>query len=156
MRSGVIPSVSVAILKATFLSSVQAVQPSDYKPGDLISDYLSFFVYEGKDATKRGVSEVEQLSMSMCKRTSGDKMSCTSCHDPHYTPAPQERAAFYRGKCLACHSDAAFAASHHPENPDCTSCHMPRSGAENIPHVAWTDHRIRRIPDAGECHQDIG
>ena len=128
----------------------------DYKPGDSISDYLSFFVYEGKEATRRGVSEVEQLSMSKCKRTSGDKMSCTSCHDPHYTAAPEERAAFYRSKCLTCHSDAAFAASHHPENPDCTSCHMSRSGAENIPHVAWTDHRIRRVPDAGAPIKDLG
>jgi predicted CXXCH cytochrome family protein len=128
----------------------------DYKPGDSISDYLSFFVYEGKEATRRGVSEVEQLSMSECKRTSGDKMSCTSCHDPHYTPAPQERAAFYRSKCLTCHSDTAFAPLHHPENPDCTSCHMPRSGAENIPHVAWTDHRIRKIPDSGDSIKDVG
>jgi predicted CXXCH cytochrome family protein len=129
----------------------------DYKPGDSISDYLSFFVYEGKDATRRGVSEVEQLSMSKCKRTSGDKMSCTSCHDPHYTPAPQERLAFYRGKCLTCHSDAAFSTSHHPENPDCTSCHMPRSGAENIPHVAWTDHRIRKVPGAAaDSIKDLG
>jgi Doubled CXXCH motif (Paired_CXXCH_1)/Cytochrome c554 and c-prime len=138
--------------------SVEHVDRSviNYKPGDSISEYLSFFVYKGEDATRRGVSEVEQLSMSKCKRTSGDKMSCTSCHDPHYRPAPQERAAFYRSKCLTCHSDTTFAASHHPENPDCTSCHMPRSGAENIPHVAWTDHRIRRIPDTGESIKDLG
>ena len=128
----------------------------DYKPGESIYDYLSYFVYEGKDTTRRGVSEVEQLSQSMCKRTSGDKMSCTSCHDPHYTPRPEERVAFYRGKCLACHNDAAFAASHHPENQDCTSCHMPRTGAENIPHVAWTDHRIRKTPEMGEAIRDIG
>lgn len=129
----------------------------DYKPGDSISDYLSYFVYQGKDTTRRGVSEVEQFSMSMCKRASGDKMSCTSCHDPHYRPSPQDRAAFYRSKCLACHSDATFVATHHPENPDCTSCHMPRSGAENIPHVAWTDHRILKVPDtAPESIKDLG
>lgn len=128
----------------------------DYKPGKSIADYLSYFVYAGKDATRRGVSEVEQLSMSMCKRTSGDRMSCTSCHDPHYTPPAQERAAFYRGKCLACHSDASFAATHHPENPDCTSCHMPRNGAENIPHVAWTDHRILKVPDTAERIENLG
>ena len=127
----------------------------DYKPGEAISEYLSYFVYQGKDATRRGVSEVEQLSLSMCKRTSGDKMSCTSCHDPHYTPEPQEKAAFYRKKCLACHNDASFAASHHPENPDCTSCHMARTGAENIPHVAWTDHRILKIPDSTETIRDL-
>lgn len=119
----------------------------DFKPGDSISDYLSYFVYASAGATARGVSEVEQFNTSMCKRASGDKMSCTSCHDPHYTPTAAERVAFYRGKCLACHNDPKFAAAHHPENPDCTSCHMPRSKAQNIPHVAWTDHRILREPE---------
>jgi hypothetical protein len=119
----------------------------DFKAGDSISDYLAYFVYSGQGATKRGVSEVEQLSQSVCKRTSGDAMSCMSCHDPHYNPRPQEQSAFYRTKCLACHTGATFASAHHAENPDCTSCHMPRSGAENIPHVAWTDHRILKNPE---------
>jgi predicted CXXCH cytochrome family protein len=118
----------------------------DYHPGESISDYLAFYVYSGNNLTARGVSEVEQLAQSTCKRMSGDKMSCTSCHDPHFTPAPEHRTAFFRKKCLACHSQPQFAASHHPENPDCTSCHMRRTGAENIPHVAWTDHRILRLP----------
>ena len=122
----------------------------DFKPGDPISDYLAYFVYSGQGATKRGVSEVELLSLSMCKRTSGDAMSCMSCHDPHYTPAgPREQAAFYRKKCLACHTGASVCHRlHHAENPDCASCHMPRTGAENIPHVAWTDHRILKYPEA--------
>lgn len=118
-----------------------------YQPGQSISTYLAFYVRIKADPQARGVSEVEQLSQSTCKRSSGDKMSCTSCHDPHFTPAPNQRVAFYRGKCLACHAQPGFAASHHSENPDCTSCHMRRTGAENIPHVAWTDHRILRVPD---------
>jgi predicted CXXCH cytochrome family protein len=73
-------------------------------------------------------------------------MSCTSCHDPHFTPEPSQKAAFFRAKCLACHSRPDFAANHHPESKDCTSCHMPRNGAQNIPHVAWTDHRILAQP----------
>ena len=121
----------------------------DFKPGDSISDYMAYFVYGGQAATKRGVSEVEQLSLSKCKRTSGDAMSCMSCHDPHYTPeGGSEKAAFYRKKCLTCHTGNTFATAHHPENPDCISCHMPRTGAENISHVAWTDHRILKIPEA--------
>lgn len=118
----------------------------DYRPGDSISDYLAFYVYSGNSLTARGVSEVEQLAQSTCKRMSGDKMSCTSCHDPHFTPAPEQRASFFRAKCLNCHNQPQFARSHHPENPDCTSCHMRHTGAENIPHVAWTDHRILRLP----------
>lgn len=75
-------------------------------------------------------------------------MSCSSCHDPHSSPSPAERTAFFRAKCLACHSAPAFAAAYHPANPDCTSCHMPRTGAQNTPHVAWTDHRILRTPQS--------
>jgi tetratricopeptide (TPR) repeat protein len=98
------------------------------------------------------VSEVEQLSLSMCKRTSGDAMSCMSCHDPHHTPTgPQAQAAFYRKKCLACHSGATFATAHHPEDRDCIGCHMKRTGAENIPHVAWTDHRILKYPETANA-----
>jgi Flp pilus assembly protein TadD len=74
-------------------------------------------------------------------------MSCMSCHDPHYTPDVSHRVAFFRAKCLACHNQPQFAKSHHPEDNDCTSCHMPRTGARNVLHVAWTDHRIRKVPE---------
>ncbi|HUN86731.1 MAG TPA: tetratricopeptide repeat protein [Terracidiphilus sp.] len=119
----------------------------NYRPGDSISDYLAYYVRASANLTARGVSEVEQLSHSTCKRMSGDKMSCTSCHDPHYTPDAQHRVAFFRSKCLVCHNQPQFAVTHHPENQDCTSCHMPRAVARNILHVAWTDHRILRVPD---------
>lgn len=112
-----------------------------YRPGEPISDYLAFYVRKNADATARGVSEVEQFAQSQCKRTSGDRMSCTTCHDPHYTPDAAHRVAFFQAKCLSCHSQPEFK-SHHAENQDCTSCHMPKSGAANIEHVAWTDHRI--------------
>lgn len=118
----------------------------NYHPGESISTYLAFYVHSGANLTDRAVSEVEQLSQSTCKRVSGDSMSCMSCHDPHYTPDASHRVAFFRSKCLACHSQPQFAAAHHPENQDCTSCHMPRTGARNVLHVAWTDHRIRRQP----------
>jgi predicted CXXCH cytochrome family protein len=119
----------------------------NYRPGESISTYLAFYVYKSADPLVRGVSEVEQFAQSTCKRMSGDTMSCTSCHDPHFTPSAEQRTAFYRSKCLACHSQPAFASTHHPENQDCTSCHMSRTGAENIPHVAWTDHRILKLPE---------
>ncbi|HEY2861810.1 MAG TPA: tetratricopeptide repeat protein [Terracidiphilus sp.] len=134
----------------------------DYRPGQSISSFLAFYVNAGSNVMNRGVSEVEQLSQSTCKRISGDRMSCTSCHDSHYTPEAADKAAFFRSKCLVCHSRPDFARTHHPENKDCTSCHMPRTGAENIPHVAWTDHRILRQPGeekhdaaAGQGHEDL-
>ena len=116
----------------------------NYRPGEPIATYLAYYVRGGANLTDRAVSEVEQLSQSTCKRNSGDQMSCMSCHDPHYTPDETHKVAYFRGKCLACHNRPEFATTHHPENPDCTSCHMPRTGARNVLHVAWTDHRIRK------------
>jgi len=119
----------------------------NYRPGEPISRYLAFYVRTGANLTERAVSEVEQLSQSTCKRMSGDRMSCVNCHDPHYTPDASHRVSFYRAKCLACHDQAQFAKTHHPEESDCTNCHMPRTGARNVLHVAWTDHRIRKVPE---------
>ena len=127
----------------------------NYRPGESISTYLAYYVQTNANLTDRAVSEVEQLSQSQCKRTSGDRMSCMNCHDPHYTPDSSHRVAFFRGKCLACHSQPDFAKTHHPENQDCTACHMPQAGARNVLHVAWTDHRIRRQPDPTQAATPI-
>ena len=121
--------------------------PLNYRPGESISTYLAFFVRANANLTDRAVSEIEQLDQSTCKRVSGDRMSCMNCHDPHYTPDADHRVAFFRAKCLACHNQPGFAETHHSENPDCTNCHMPGTGARNVLHVAWTDHRIRRVPE---------
>jgi hypothetical protein len=119
----------------------------DYKPGERIADYLSYFVYADDSMVSRGVSEVEEFGLSKCKRVSGDRMSCMSCHDPHYSPPPAEPGTFYRKKCLACHTDPKYATTHFTMNTDCTSCHMPKGKVEKVPHIAWTDHRIRQNPD---------
>jgi Tfp pilus assembly protein PilF len=123
----------------------------DYKPGERIADYLSYFVYANDNMMSRGVSEVEEFGLSQCKRVSGDRMSCMSCHDPHYSPPTEEQAGFYRKKCLACHTPPKYATNHFSMNPDCTSCHMPKGKVEKVPHIAWTDHRIRKNPDHGEA-----
>jgi tetratricopeptide (TPR) repeat protein len=123
----------------------------DYRPGEAISTYLAYYVRAEANLTDRAVSEVEQLSQSTCKRVSGERMSCMSCHDPHYSPDASHRIAFFRGRCLQCHNQPSFAKSHHPENPDCTACHMPRTGARNVLHVAWTDHRILKKADGANA-----
>ena len=123
---------------------------ANYRPGDRIADFVSYFTYSGENLSNRGVSEVEELSSSKCKLASGDRMSCMTCHDPHGGPAPEERASFYRAKCLTCHTQTKFATEHYPATPDCTHCHMPSGNAQNIPHVAWTDHQIRKVANQVE------
>lgn len=116
----------------------------EYRPGEKIADYVSYFVRQSARTSTRAVSQVEALNLSACKRVSGARMSCITCHDPHRSSPAEERIAFYRGKCLACHTQAKYATAHFSENPDCTQCHMPKSAPTDIPHEQWTDHRILR------------
>jgi predicted CXXCH cytochrome family protein len=116
----------------------------EYRPGDPLSDYIRYFVLVGSQGSSLGgVSQVEALAQSQCKKKSGDAMSCTSCHDPHQSPPPQKRVAYYRSKCLACHG-ASFASRHHADHPECVSCHMPSLSSADVPHTQVTDHRIPR------------
>lgn len=57
--------------------------------------------------------------------------------------------AYYRARCLTCHTGEAMATQHHPEQKDCTSCHMPRRATSDISHEQVTDHDIEvRWPEA--------
>jgi Tfp pilus assembly protein PilF len=118
----------------------------EFRPGDDLSDYIRYYVVAGDQGQGLGaVSQFEALSQSMCKKKSGDVMSCTSCHNPHFSPSATERVSYYRGKCLACHG-ASLGTKHHPEQPDCAACHMPASPSTDVAHTEVTDHRIRRRP----------
>lgn len=120
---------------------------SDFRPGAVLDDYIRHYVLSANQSSGLGAnSQFEALAQSQCKKKSGDSMSCMSCHDPHSYPAADERASYYRRKCLACHG-AAFGAKHHPEKPDCTACHMPASLSTDIAHTEVTDHRIQRRPE---------
>ena len=121
-----------------------------FKPGDDLASDVRFFVRQGEiGANGRATSQWEALLQSACFRKSSGSLTCTTCHDPHQSPAPAERVAFYRAKCLACHeSEAGFAERHHPATQDCTSCHMARQKTEDIAHEQVTDHFIRKRPSS--------
>lgn len=119
---------------------------ADYRPGADLGDDVHYYIYVDQESQEiRALGQSEALWQSVCKLKSGDKMSCITCHDPHSTPAPEQRVAFYRAKCLTCHENA-FAAKHHVEQPDCASCHMPRTTTSNVAHTQATDHRILKLP----------
>jgi tetratricopeptide (TPR) repeat protein len=118
-----------------------------YRPGEVLFDSVAYFVHQGEVGPNgRATSQYEALLQSACKRASGDRMTCTTCHDPHRSQAtetPVERVAYYRAKCLNCHAGAKFANEHHPEQQDCATCHMPRAASADIAHEQVTDHRIQ-------------
>jgi predicted CXXCH cytochrome family protein len=127
---------------------------AQFRPGQSLFEDVTYFVRKGEIGPGgRATSQWEALLASKCKQASGDRMTCTTCHDPHRSMArglvsDAERVAFYRSKCLVCHSQPKFRSAHHPEQPDCASCHMPRRATEDIAHEQVTDHRIQ-IPRRG-------
>ena len=118
---------------------------NQFRPGDDLQDYVHYFVLIGAARDFRAASQFESFYQSKCRLKSGDSFTCTTCHDPHSSPAPSEKVAFYRSKCIACHT-ASFASKHHKNNPDCISCHMPRIPSSDVAHTQATDHRILARP----------
>jgi predicted CXXCH cytochrome family protein len=119
---------------------------ADFRPGDDLSKSVVYFIDRTKaQLGRRASSQYEALLRSACKRASGDKLTCTTCHDPHDSPAPAERVAYFRARCLGCHTGASMA-THHPEQQNCASCHMPTRSTLDISHEQLTDHDIEANP----------
>jgi len=120
---------------------------AEFRVGDDLADYVVYAVKANeKTGGSRAVSQYEALLRSACKLASGDKLTCTTCHDPHSSPSSEERVEYFRGRCLTCHTGAKMATAHHPEQRDCAVCHMPTREAADISHEQATDHNIQRRP----------
>jgi predicted CXXCH cytochrome family protein len=120
---------------------------AEFQVGDDLANYVVYSVKaSAKTGGGRASSQYEALLRSACKLASGDKLTCTTCHDPHSSPGSEERVNYFRNRCLACHTGAKIATAHHPEQKDCAVCHMPTREAADISHEQATDHNIQRRP----------
>lgn len=132
----------------------------DFHPGMKLSEVMNVFMpqYEGAQDKMIMASHVERMKKSPCYINSG-KMSCITCHNPHLSVKMTPRTQFLNA-CYSCHSSkdgdlAAHGCTEKPEvraakNNDCVTCHMPHNGSIDIPHVAVTDHFIRKRPLADD------
>jgi tetratricopeptide (TPR) repeat protein len=120
---------------------------AQFRVGDDLANYAVYFVKASAAlGGGRATSQYEALLRSACKVAVGDKLTCTTCHDPHSSPSAEERVDYFRGKCLTCHNSPQMAAEHHPEQRDCAVCHMPTRKTTDISHEQTTDHNIQRQP----------
>ncbi len=117
----------------------------DFKPGMALSEVLNVYLPRYTDSHERFImaSQADRLRMSECFKNS-EELSCITCHQPHrsveITPASQ-----YNSACMKCHQPTSCtekAATRTSKSDNCVSCHMPKSGSSDIPHVRITDHRI--------------
>lgn len=125
----------------------------DFRPGMKLTEMETVFMpqYEGAEDKMIMASHVERMKKSECYVSSG-KMSCITCHNPHvsvkFTPESQ-----FINACQSCHGGAKQIHCSEKENirlaknDNCITCHMPKNGSIDIPHVAVTDHYIRKRPE---------
>jgi len=126
----------------------------DFRPGMATEDVWTVFVSQTpfeSDGSARFTSQVEQMRSSACFKGTGGEMTCITCHDPHYSPKPAERVAFYRERCNSCHSEQGCSVSEEvrhaaPAFNSCMHCHMPMLSSSDIPHTSQSDHRVLRNP----------
>lgn len=126
----------------------------DFRPGMKLSEVMNVFMpqYEGAEDKMIMASHVERMKKSPCYINSG-KMSCITCHNPHvsvkFTPQTQ-----YINACQSCHGGKAQVhcsediTVRQAKGNNCVTCHMPHNGSIDIPHVAVTDHYIRKRPES--------
>jgi tetratricopeptide (TPR) repeat protein len=128
----------------------------DFRPGQLLETNRSVYfpVQTSKEQIEVGDSP-HRLSLSNCFKKSKGKLTCITCHNPHYS-IKSFTEKHYNGKCISCHTinNLSVKQQHkHNKNDNCISCHMNQTGKENTLHgVSLTDHWIR--VDAGKTKID--
>jgi|SRR5579871_1420260 hypothetical protein len=122
----------------------------DFHPGNELNDTLSIFLvpFSPKSVPKDDhLEHYLSMRLSKCYRNSGGRLACISCHDPHLQPSRQDAPAYFRQKCLTCHTEKSCALPllvRERKNPanDCAGCHMPKRDVTVISHSVLTNHRI--------------
>ncbi len=136
----------------------------DFRPGMKLSDIMTVFLpkYKGADDEFIMASHADRLKMSQCFIKSfkpsespqslkpyKESITCVTCHNPHVSVKYTDNNVF-NNACKNCHGNSVKTVCSEQlkirslKNDNCVNCHMPKSGAIDIPHVRITDHYIRK------------
>ncbi len=137
----------------------------DFRPGMKLADYYNVFMPKFKGAENEFImaSHAQRLQESKCFVQSnknmelnavntGMNLTCINCHNPHVSVKFTGKQIF-NNACMKCHDSKAckeIPENRRAINDNCVSCHMPKSGTVDIPHVTVHDHKIRIPTKANE------
>ncbi len=138
----------------------------DFRPGMKLSDVMTIFLpkYENADEDFIMASHADRLKQSKCflnteariqkaeentLRPYKNGLTCVTCHNPHVSVKVTGKEIF-NNACKSCHGGKTDVVCTEKQETrvrsqdNCVSCHMPKSGSIDIPHVTITDHFIRK------------
>jgi tetratricopeptide (TPR) repeat protein len=111
------------------------------------------------------IRSAESTDSSTALRPYRNGLTCVTCHNPHVSVKETGKAVF-NSACMHCHDAkkneldcSASQAQRKLSGDNCVSCHMPRSGSVDIPHVTVHDHFIRKpqtVADSKALKKFIG
>lgn len=159
------PDLELAVCQQCHLEGVAVLAAGEtatsFRPGEPLQAHRTVFVPEEKLDHPEDfglASHAYRLMQSACFEetlAAGGAMTCTTCHDPH---RPTARVDLVQA-CQSCHGASHDTVCSRPEahgdetvdlalatSGDCVGCHMTVGDTEDIPHVTFTDHWIRRDP----------
>lgn len=121
----------------------------DFRPGMQLEEVMNVFLPRYTNSHERFImaSQADRLRMSDCFKTG--EMSCITCHNPHKS-IEVTAVNQYNDACKSCHKTAKdvlcseTTIARQAENDNCVSCHIPRTGSIDIPHVNISDHYISK------------
>jgi len=122
----------------------------DFRPGEPLDRTLAILMAPPTRESPPDSDHVQHyfsMTLSKCYRSSGAKLSCITCHDPHVQPSREEAPEYFKKKCLTCHTDKSctspLESRQRIEPPDdCVGCHMPKRDVTVISHASLTNHRV--------------